>query len=71
MFAIVGIHGSTHHDWCRVKTRTEGEEWASARSQEIRDQHPAVGSLPVRVLTDREASKIRWQDGHRVYGLSR
>lgn len=67
MLAIVGVPGSAHHDWSRVATRREGEAWASARAQAIRERHPAVGSLPVAVVSNRAAAGMRWPDGRRMY----
>ena len=69
MIAVVGIPGSMHHDWRRVNTRREGMTWAARRESAIRDRIPAVGSLPTYVLTEKEARRVRYLDGHRVYPL--
>ena len=69
MIAVVGIPGSAHHEYLRVRTRREGINWAGRRESAIRDRNPAVGSLPTYVLTEKEAMRVRYQDGHRVYPL--
>ena len=69
MVAVFGLPGSSHHHWKRVGTRKQGDAWLS----EFRDAYEALGetlaaqSQPERVLTEREASQIRYRDGACCY----
>lgn len=70
MIAIVGIPGSTHHRWKWFAKKSEGVKWADDTAAEIRHKNPALGSIGVEVVSDREAMRRRWQDGKRIYSLS-
>lgn len=67
MIAIVGIPGSQHHTWKWFETKKQGEAWATALRSQILDKNPTEGTIPISVMSDREASKVKWQDGRRVY----
>lgn len=68
MFAIVGVPGESIHRyrWFPRGARTEAEEWLEQEFAAIRRLSPQA--VPVtRILSDREATRVRWRDGTRVY----
>jgi hypothetical protein len=69
MYAIVGIPGSTHHRYRRYpRSQTaQARAWLDATWEAIMRRNPAIGTLPTRLISDREAASIRWQDGRRIY----
>jgi len=67
MFAIVGLPGSVHHSWRHGTGRAELQAWADKKWQQTREDNPALGSLPIEIISDREALKRRWRDGRRIY----
>lgn len=69
MFAVIGIKGSSHHDYRYFPHRRTREimEWARARRDEILNANPAQGSLPITLLSDKAAYQEEWADGDKVY----
>lgn len=68
MFAIIGIPGESIHRyrWFPRTARKEAEKWLEQEFTSIRRLSPQT--VPVtRILSDREAARVRWQDGTRVY----
>ena len=68
MFAVIGIPGESIHRyrWFPRGARTEAEEWLKQEFAAIRRLSPQT--VPVtRILSDREAARVRWRDGMRVY----
>lgn len=41
--------------------------WLESASEDLRAIHPAAWPQPTRLISDREALKIRYRDGNRVY----
>lgn len=69
MYAVVGIPGSrfhTHRHFARGE-RGLAEEWLDVTARAIRERNPALGTLPTQLISDREAGRVRYQDGTRVY----
>ena len=67
MFAIVGIPGSVHHAWKHGTDRAALKAWAEQTHRATLERNPALGSLPVEFVNDREALRRRWRDGRRIY----
>ena len=67
MIAIVGIPGSTHHRWKRFSVKADAKAWLNETYAEIRRLNPALGSLPIRIISEKAAANIRYQDGELVY----
>jgi len=68
MYAVVGIPGESIHRyrWFPRSARKEAEEWLEREFAAIRRSSPQT--VPVtRILSDREAERVRWRDGTRVY----
>lgn len=67
MIAHVSQPGSVHFDWTRVDTRKEAVAWIDARLEELRQRNPVVGRFGYGILSNREAAKVRYRDGRRVF----
>lgn len=70
MIAYVGLPGSAHHTWARFCGKTQralAERWTEEQSDRIRENNPTVGFLPVGTYSEKEARKIRYLDGRKVY----
>ena len=70
MIAYVGIPGSSHHIWerfCGKTERAEAVRWAEKQCDRVRENNPSVGSLPCGTYSEKDAAKVRYQDGSRVY----
>lgn len=74
MIAIIGVPGSKHHRWAAFRgpgARRRAEEWLQEQLRLLAEQHPAAYPQPVRILSDREAARVRYADGRRVYLTAR
>lgn len=75
MYAIIGLPGSTHHEYEHFpatrstvrEVRQEAEAWLERRYQEKLDANPACSDFPTEIISDREAARVRYLDGRRVY----
>ncbi len=67
MIAHVSQPGSVHFRWTRCRTRKEGVQWIDRNLDELRERNPVVGRFGYGILSDREAAKVRYRDGRRVY----
>lgn len=63
MVAVISIPGASDHRWERFHSRKDAQAWID-KEWDNRGHHTWPGD---RILTEKEASKIRYQDGTRVY----
>ncbi|MDP2949035.1 MAG: hypothetical protein Q8P22_05815 [Chloroflexota bacterium] len=66
MLAHFGLPGESKFAW-RHGNRTECAIWLEATLAKARDQGFPQGIPTTGYLTDREARKVRYRDGNRVY----
>ena len=67
MIATIGLPGGAHHRWTRVKTRKEAAIWLEKAQDRLEARNRAAHPQPTCVLTEKEAARVRWQDGSKVY----
>lgn len=72
MIAIVGTPGSVHHTWERFERtdRTAAEVWTADAARRIMDRNPTLGTIPTEIVSDKEATRRRYQDGTPIYTLN-
>lgn len=70
MVAVIGYPGESKHTWKRFTTKAEAIAWLNAKGAELAEEHPAWAHTAVssqRIISEREASRIRYRDGRKVY----
>lgn len=76
MYAVIGTPGSVHHKWAKFEVESHGSavackqaalNWLERASEKLAQDHPAAFPQPTCVITNKEARKVRYQDGTRVY----
>ena len=67
MIAIIGLPGSRHHNWERFGTRAECEKWIEDFGREYFAVETAAYPQPTRIMSEKDAAKIRYRDGRRCY----
>ena len=72
MIGVIGEPGNIHHEWRHFPRygTVDGETcvaWVDRRRREKLDENPALATLPTEIISDKEASHRRWQDGTRIY----
>ena len=77
MIAIIGLPGSMQHSWESFHIAQHGGSvkaaqvaagaWLDAADLTLQEEHPAAHPQPLEVLSNRDAAKVRWIDGSRVY----
>jgi hypothetical protein len=65
MIALFSLPGSSLFKVAYCRTRAEGEAWL-ARCAQPETQATLVALRQSRVISDREAAKLRWRDGSRI-----
>lgn len=74
MVAVIGVPGSKYHAWATFRgpgARRRAEEWLREQLELLAREYPAAYPQPTRILSDKEAAKIRYADGRRVYLTAR
>jgi len=67
MIAHVSQPGSVHFDWTRVQSRKDAVAWINARLEQLRQRNAVVGRFGFGILSERDAAKVRYRDGRKVY----
>lgn len=69
MVAVIGLPGTQMHRWERVSSKKEAVEWFRRTEVELIalcPNRPDVYATQ-RVLTEKEAARLRYEDGTRIY----
>ena len=69
MYAIIGIPGSTHHDyrWFPRSELADARAWLQVEFDRTLLDNPVLGTIETRLLPDREAERLRYRDGTHIY----
>ena len=70
MIAYVSAPGSVHHRWTRFSgpgAKAEAHKWINETLDRLHAANPVVGRFGSGILSDRDAAKIRYRDGRKVY----
>lgn len=69
MIAIIGYPGESKHTWERFDNKKEAIAWLNATGAELYERHPVwpAALSSQRVISEKEAAKIRYRDGRRCY----
>jgi hypothetical protein len=62
--------GSVHHRWARFSgpgAKAEAQKWIDETLDRLRTANPVVGRFGFGILSERDAAKVRYRDGRRVY----
>lgn len=70
MVAIIGYPGSINHRWERFWNKKEALDWLEVTGRELYEN--SGGTYPdalssQRIISEREAAKIRYRDGKKCY----
>lgn len=67
MIALFGLPGSSQFCFIHVSTRAEGEVWLDRRANEPEPTQESMNNRrQSRVISNRDAMKLRWADGSRI-----
>jgi hypothetical protein len=67
MVALFGLPGSSSFRYAYVSNRTEGAAWLDDQAAKLGNSLQAIQARrQSRVVSNREASKLRWQSGLRI-----
>ena len=69
MVAVIGYPGESRHMWERFDSKKDALEWLQLTSRSLYEENPvwptAISSQ--RILSEKEASKVRYRDGTKCY----
>jgi len=69
MVAIIGYPGESKHTWERFDNRSDALAWLNSTGAELYERNPVwpAALSSQRVISEKEAAKIRYRDGRKCY----